>query len=198
MDNIREKIGTMPKVAYNIGMVFMCLLGTYSMSRMSLIGMGIWFGGAYFVHKTRKTSYRYTDKEIAEKRQEWNNYFQDDSFDKFFADNVISSELFEFIYNLQFQKRILEQKINSQEYNEHYQQSDEKTDQQYNSRSGNEQDILSALKYFGYNSIHEVNESILKKKYKKMLTKAHPDNGGSVDETQKMNFYYDVLKRAIV
>lgn len=54
-----------------------------------------------------------------------------------------------------------------------------------------------ALNMFGYKSFDFISKYDLKKKYKKLMKKAHPDNGGSAKQTQKVNEFYNMLLKKI-
>ena len=57
--------------------------------------------------------------------------------------------------------------------------------------------MTKALILFGYKDISLVTESDLKKKYRFLIKKAHPDNGGSEEKTQTINECYKVLLNII-
>lgn len=64
-------------------------------------------------------------------------------------------------------------------------------------RNINNNEVTKALILFGYKDISLVTESDLKKKYRFLIKKAHPDNGGSEEKTQTINECYKVLLNII-
>ena len=58
-------------------------------------------------------------------------------------------------------------------------------------------DLLDALKLFEIDSIINVNEADLKKKYRKLIKLNHPDLGGSENKSMEIISAYDILKKSI-
>lgn len=56
-------------------------------------------------------------------------------------------------------------------------------------------ELSNALKFFGFRKIQEVNPNKLKKQYRDLIKKAHPDNGGSIQQTQEVNKNYKILEK---
>lgn len=56
-----------------------------------------------------------------------------------------------------------------------------------------QKDIKEAMILFGYKDLKEINEKSLKQKYRVLIKKAHPDNGGSLEKTKIINIHYNTL-----
>ena len=123
-------------------------------------------------------------REFAAYRRKWNETFRDNSFDSYFKLNDYFDFLFESEFLFQMNRRLLKMAT----------ENNFKRFAQKNTRSN---EVMMALKYFGYSSIKDINKEILKRKYREELRRVHPDAGGTVEETEKLIKYYNVLKEAI-
>ena len=56
-------------------------------------------------------------------------------------------------------------------------------------------ELSNALKFFGFRKLQDINPTKLKKQYRDLIKKAHPDNGGSIQQTQEVNKYYKILEK---
>lgn len=57
--------------------------------------------------------------------------------------------------------------------------------------------LTKALILFGYKDLSQINKDELKKKYRVLIKKAHPDNGGSEEKTQLINESYRLLLKIL-
>lgn len=58
-------------------------------------------------------------------------------------------------------------------------------------------DLGQALELFGYSSIDSIEQDELKKRYRNIAKKHHPDAGGSTEIASKINEANDIIKRAL-
>lgn len=129
-------------------------------------------------------------KEFAQYRKLWNETFKDNSFDQYFKLNEIFDMFFEDIFKTTMSERILRDMLHNKTYKKDW----------YNRRTQKYEypnTIERALKYFGYSTTSEIKEDVLKRKYKEMLKKVHPDNGGSTAATEELIKNYNILKETI-
>lgn len=125
-------------------------------------------------------------QEFDKYRNSWNTMFKDNSFDSYFKLEDIFDPFFEFNFNAEATHR----KFREEFFNRDYYDRNTKT-YRYSD------DINNALKYFGYSSLKEIKSDLLKKKYKELLKKVHPDNGGTKEETETLIRNYNLLKEKI-
>lgn len=108
-------------------------------------------------------------------------------FNKFFNDFYQAE--FEFKRYQNFKQTQDEFRQNKQQYNDNFNRY---TYNNYN-KDMYSKDITKALILFGYKDINLVTKEDLKKKYRYLMKKAHPDNGGSVEKTQTLTECYNIL-----
>ena len=172
---------------------------TYEVVRKILIGLTILYlitsplQGILFIFIIRwytKARFLYKEENRKEKRKIWNEQFKDNSFDKIFNEYMCYSDFFNEYFEKEFQKRT--EKENESKSNT---QKESKTNTQNQKRGKSELEL--ALEYFGYINIMDVDMPSLKNKYKRLIVKNHPDNGGNLEETKKINRYYVLLKEKV-
>lgn len=61
-------------------------------------------------------------------------------------------------------------------------------------KASEEKKILEALSLFDFNSVEEVDEILLKKRYKVLLSQNHPDKHHNADEAQRKSLEYNFIK----
>lgn len=175
-----------------ISILVLFTIGSMNVPLQGLIFLGI----LIFIIRARNTGKKEQKEYISKLRDYWNNYFKDNSFDDYFVDLIQEVEYFERIYRLEFELRRLRQ-AQKQNANQDKQENKEeyKKYEKDSSTTNRNDELENALIYFKFKSLGEVSKDTLKKVYKSKIIEVHPDIGGSIDETQILNKYYNLLKQ---
>lgn len=58
-------------------------------------------------------------------------------------------------------------------------------------------DILKALRIFDISDINELDDIVLKKRFREIMRKGHPDLGGDEEKAKEVNIAYGIIKKAL-
>ena len=152
------------------------------------------------IYRVRKLKKHNTKIHLEKLRKQWNETFGDNSFDNYFDAKTIKSKLFTEYFNSEFARRCMEEEMkrkfnknNNKSYNKQNSNNEKSEKKQYN----NTNELDCALNFFNYKSLNEVKLDELKARYRKMVKKFHPDNGGDIQDVQKLNIYYNKIKTCL-
>lgn len=133
------------------------------------------------------------EKRFAVYRNVWNRSFGDNSFDSYFK----LYDMFDIFFETKYQEAAKQKQINDAYYDTFHFKYTNST-KEYNRSTKKwypNSAAINAMHAFGYSTLDNLSESELKRRFKQLLKKVHPDNGGTDEATLKLVENYEILKQ---